>query len=71
MITGSNYEIRSREIFKSFGWELIENILKKRENTMIFKAIHDKLPGYMPEMFLKFNHIDIYQLRSNYRKLYL
>ena len=70
VITGSNYEIRSREIFESLGWEPIEKILKKREITMTFKAIQDKLPGYMSGMF-KFNHNDIYQLRSNDRKLYL
>ena len=71
VITGSNYEIRSGEIFESLGWEPIENILKKREITMTFKAMQDKLPGYMSEMFLRFNHNDIYQLRSNDRNLYL
>ncbi len=37
---------------------------------MTFKAIQDELPGYMSEM-LKFNHNNIYQLRSNDCKLYL
>ena len=59
MISGSNYEIRSREIFESLGLEPIENILKKREITMQFKAIQDKLPGYMSEIF-KFNRNDSY-----------
>ncbi len=64
VITGAGYEIRSREIFERLGWEPIENILKKREIIMTFKAIQDELPGYMSEMF-KFNHNDMYQLRSN------
>ena len=70
VITGSGYEIRSREIFERLGWEPIENILKKREIIMTFKAIQDELPGYMSEMFT-FNHNDMYQLRSNDCKLYL
>ena len=37
---------------------------------MTFKAIQDELPGYMSKMF-KFNHNDMYQLRSNDCKLYL
>ena len=37
---------------------------------MTFKAIQDELPGYISEMF-KFNHNDIYPLRSIDRKLYL
>ena len=36
---------------------------------MTFKAIHDDLPGYISEMF-KFNHNDMYQLRSNDCELY-
>ena len=67
VITGSGYEIRSRE---TFGWKPIENILKKRKLTMTFKAIRDKQPGLMSEVF-KFNHNDMYQLSSNDCKLYL
>ena len=37
---------------------------------MTFKAIHDELPGLMSEVF-RFNHNDMYQLRSNDCKLYL
>ena len=58
------------KIFENLGWEPVENMLKKREITMTFKAIQDKLPGCMSEMF-NFNHNDIYQLRSNDRKFYL
>jgi hypothetical protein len=39
VITGSNYEIRSPEIFEKLGWEKIEIILKKREHIMTFKAL--------------------------------
>ncbi len=38
VITGSGYEIRSREIFERLGLEPIENILKKREIVMTFKG---------------------------------
>ena len=38
-ITVSSYEKRYREIFERLGWEPIENILKKREITMTFKAV--------------------------------
>jgi hypothetical protein len=39
VITGSNYEIKSTEIFEKLGWEKIEIILKK--HIMTFKV----LPG--------------------------
>ena len=38
-ITVSSYEKRYREIFERLSWEPIENILKKREITMTFKAV--------------------------------
>ena len=44
--TGSNFEIRARQIFESLGWAPIANILKKRETTRAIKAKQDKLPGY-------------------------
>jgi hypothetical protein len=69
VITGSSYQIRSKDIFARLGWEPIENIFRKREIIMTFKAIQNKLPGYMSEMF-KFNHNDTYQLRSNDSKLH-
>ena len=49
---------------------VFELLLKKRKLTMTFKAIRDKQPGYMSEVF-KFNHSNMYQLRSNDCKLYL
>ena len=53
MITGSGYEIRSREIFERLGWEPIENILKKREIIMTFKAIQDEPPGNIGAICLR------------------
>ena len=58
------------KIFESLGWEQVKNILKKREITLTFKALQDKLPGCMSRIFNS-NHNDIYQLRSNDRKFYL
>ena len=43
VITGTNYEIRSNEILERFGWEPIEDTLKKRESITVFKA-HMTIP---------------------------
>ena len=39
VITGSNFETRSTEIFEKLGLENIEIILKKREHIMTFNYI--------------------------------
>ena len=62
MITGSNYEIRSSEIFEKLGWEKIETILKKREHIMTFKALRGKTPNYLSDLFVA-SHNDMYVSR--------
>ena len=47
VITCSNYEIRSTEIFEKLGWEKIEIIPKKREHIMTFKALRGETPNYL------------------------
>ncbi len=39
IITNSNYEIRTKDIFRSLKWIPIEFTLRKREILMTFKAI--------------------------------
>lgn len=71
VITGASYDIRSKEIFALLKWEPIENILKKREITMTFKALKKQLPEYKSDMF-SIRHNANYHLRvNNDRKLYL
>ena len=69
-ITGSNYEIRSKEIFEKLGWEPIENMYKKRDINMTFRALRGELPEYISKMFT-INHNNAYHLRSNDCKLHL
>jgi hypothetical protein len=69
VITGSNYEIRSSEIFEKLCWEKIEIILRKREHIMTFKALRGKTPNYLSDLFVAI-HNDTYKLRSNDRKLF-
>jgi hypothetical protein len=45
IITGSTYEVRSKDIFNI--WEAIETTLKKREMIMTFKALQGQLPECM------------------------
>jgi uncharacterized protein YdiU (UPF0061 family) len=59
VITGSNYEIRSSEIFEILGWEKIEIILKKREHIMTFKALRGETPNYLSDLFVA-SHNDTY-----------
>ncbi len=70
IITGSNYETRSKIIFQSLGWNSIDNILKKREFLITFKAIR----GIAPEcIYNMFSYCDngSHHMRSNGRKLTL
>lgn len=69
-ITGSNYDVRSKEILERLGWEPIDTILKQHEIIMTFKALKGVLPECMSNMF-KIKQNDIYQLRGNDHKLYL
>jgi hypothetical protein len=70
VITGSNYEIRSSDIFKKLNWEPLETTLKKRELVMTFKAIRSFAPEYLSNLFTATFNND-YSLRSNNRNLCL
>ena len=47
IITSSNYEIRTKDIFKSLKWIPIEFTMQKREILMTFKAILRTAPEYI------------------------
>ena len=47
LITCSNYEKRSKTIFKNLKWFPIEFTLRKREILMPFKVIHRVAPEYI------------------------
>ena len=70
VITSSNYEIRSKSIFKSLKWIPIEFTLQKSEILMTLKAILRVAPKYINNMFNYCNN-STYQMRSNRRKLTL
>ena len=69
-ITGSNYDIRSKTIFWNLGWSPIENIFKRRELLITFKAIRCIAPEYICDMFAYCENV-YHQMRSNRRKLLL
>ena len=70
IITGSNYETRSKIIFQSLGWNSIDNILKKREFLITFKAIRGIAPECICNMFSYCDN-GSHHMRSNGRKLTL
>ena len=47
VITGQSYDVRSTQILESLKWMPIEDILKKREIIMTFKALTNRLPDYV------------------------
>ena len=52
MITGETYDaVRSTEILENLGWMSIEEVLKKRETIMTFKALTGTSPNYLTELF--------------------
>ena len=70
VITGQTYDVRSTQILGDLSWIPIEDTLKRREIIMSFKALTDRLPTYLQELFSKCNN-DNYYLRSNNSKLAL
>ena len=53
VITGQTYDVRSTQILGDLSWIPIEGTLKKREIIMSFKALTDRLPIYLQELFIK------------------
>ena len=70
VITGQSYDVRSTQILESLNWMPIEDILKKREIIMTFKALTNRLPDYVQNFFTKCENSN-YSLRSNNVKLSL
>ena len=70
IITSSNYEIRTKDIFESLKWVSIEFTLQKREILLTFKAILCTAPEYIINMF-KFCQNSTYNMRSDRCKLAL
>ena len=70
IITNSNYEIRSKTIFRNLEWISIKFTLLKRDILMTFKAIRRAAPEFINNMFKKSNHVN-YHMRSNRHKFVL
>ena len=70
VITRSNYETRSAQIFQTLHWKLIKDILDKRDLIMIFKTLQGLAPNYLRQLLNTSNN-NSYQLRSNNRNLSL
>ncbi len=70
VITGQSYDVRSTQILESLNWMPIEDILKKREIIMTFKALTNRLPDYVQNFFTRCENSN-YSLRSNNVKLSL
>lgn len=70
VITNSNYEIRSKTVFRNLEWIPIKFTLLKRDILMTFKAIRCVAPEYINKMFKHCNN-ENYQMRSNRHKLIL
>ena len=70
VITRSNYETRSAQIFQTLHWKPIKDILDKRYLIMIFKTLQGLAPNYLRQL-LNVSNNNSYQLRSNNRNLSL
>ena len=64
IITGSNYETRSKTIFQNLGWNPTEIVFKKRELLLTFKAIRGTAPNCINDMFSYCDNTN-HQMRSN------
>ena len=70
VITGDTYDVRSTQILNNLNWLPIEELLKKREVIMTFKALTGRLPQYLVKLFTRCQNNN-YNLRSNQTKLAL
>ena len=60
VITSQTYDVRSTQILGDLSWIPIEDTLKRREIIMSFKALTDRLPTYLQELFSKCNNDNYY-----------
>ena len=70
VITGDTYDVRSTQILNNLNWLPIEELLKKREVIMTFKALTGRLPQYLVKLFTRCQNNN-YNLRSIQTKLAL
>jgi hypothetical protein len=43
-------------LFKALGWMTIEERVKYRKATMVYKSLHDHAPSYMSDMYKRANN---------------
>ena len=53
VITSSDYTIKSSQVFETLQWHSINNLMDKRDLTMIFKVVKNIAPNYLTNMFRK------------------
>jgi hypothetical protein len=70
VITSSDYTIRSSQVFETFQWHPLKNLMDKRDLTMMFKVLKNMAPNYLTTLFRKCDNSN-YSLRSNNLKLTL
>ena len=70
-ITGSNYDIRSRDILQQLGWK---NLAERRHDQlacMMYKTTKGLVPVYLSQLFAKTSDVHRYNLRNSEHNLFI
>ena len=51
LITGSRFDDPAVPLIKGSGWQTIEEMIRSETNIIVFKALNDRVPQYLTELF--------------------
>jgi len=71
IITGATYEIRSKDVLDSLGWQPLKHRRDLSVATLMFKCLNNQSPNYIKEMFKKNCEITSYNLRGSKHSLFI
>ena len=71
LITSSRFDDPSVPLIKGLGWQTIEEMISSETNIMVFKALNDRAPQYLTELFSRNSHRSVHNLRNTSNDLKL
>ena len=71
IITGSNYDIRSRDILQQLGWKNLSERRNDQVACMMYKAMNGLVTSSLSQLFTKTGEIHNYSLRNSADSLFV
>ena len=71
LITGSGFDDPAASLIKDLDWQTIEEMISSETNIMVFKALNDRAPQYLTELFSRNSQSSVHKLRNTSNDLKL